>query len=114
MLGWFVSSGEYAVVGHPGVVGEGSFSQFCKACGFLEDSTRTLICDMCEEAFHMSCCSPKIKSIPVQDEWHFQYCKKKRKRREKKCLIVSKSSQSIVDESCSKSKKYVEDKAELF
>ena len=40
--------------------------------------------------------------------------KKKRKRREKKCLIVNKSSQSIVDESCSKSEKYAEDKAELF
>ena len=33
---------------------------------------------------------------------------------EKKCLIVSKSSQSIVDESCSKLEKYDEDKAELF
>lgn len=114
LFGWFVSSGEYAAAGHPGVVGDGSFSQFCKICGFSEDSTRTLICDMCEEAFHMSCCSPKIKSVPVQDEWHCQYCKKKRKRREKKCLIVSKSSQSILDESYLKSEKSAEDKADLF
>lgn len=114
LLGWFVSSGEYAAARHPGVVGDGSFSLFCKICSFSEDSTRTLICDMCEEAFHMSCCSPKIKSVPVQDEWHCQYCKKKRKKREKKCLIVSKSSQSILDESCSKSEKSAEDKADLF
>lgn len=114
LFGWFVSSGEYAAAGHPGVVGDGSFSQFCKICGFSEDSTRTLICDMCEEAFHMSCCSPKIKSIPVQDEWHCQYCKKKRKRREKKCLIVSKSSQSILDESYLKSEKSAENKGDIF
>ena len=76
MLGWFVSSGEYAITGHPCVVGDGSFSQFCKICGFSKDSTRTLICDTFEESFHMSCCSPKIKLVPVQDEWHCQYCKK--------------------------------------
>lgn len=114
LLGWFVSSGEYAAVGHPGVVGDGSFSLFCKICGFSEDSTTTLICDMCEEAFHMTCCSPKIKSVPIQDEWHCQYCKKKRKRREKKCLIASKNSQSILHESGSKSEKSAEDKADLF
>ena len=59
----------------------------------------------CEEAFQMSCCSPKIKSVLVKDQCHANIAKRKRKRRENKHLIISKSSQCMLDESVSKSEK---------
>eukprot|EP01018_Ginkgo_biloba_P026677 Gb_13569 [translate_table: standard] len=114
LLGWFGSSGEYAAAEHPGVVGDGSSIQICKMCGSLEDSTTTLICDMCEEAFHMSCCNPKVKSVPVEDEWYCPSCRKKRKRPGMKSLIAKKSSQSILKETCIKSDKSAQDKTDLF
>ena len=109
-----MSLGEYAAARHLSVVGDGNFSQFCKICGFSEDSTRTLICDMCKEAFHMSCCSPKINQYLFKMNGIYQYYKKKRKRREKKCLLVRRSSQSILDENYLKSTIFFEDKANLL
>lgn len=49
----------------------------CKICGRSETTTNLLICDHCEESFHMSCCNPRIKKIPT-DEWFCHSCLKKR------------------------------------
>lgn len=51
----------------------------CKVCGKLEISLKILICDHCEEAFHMSCCNPSIKKIPI-DEWLCHSCLKKTRK----------------------------------
>nr|CAD1832012.1 unnamed protein product [Ananas comosus var. bracteatus] len=48
-------------------------SETCKICGLLGNLLEMLICDICEEAFHLPCCKPKIKKIPV-DEWYCQTC----------------------------------------
>lgn len=90
--GQFSETPSYAK--HPGVVGDGTCHRTCKTCNGLEDA-RSLICDMCEESFHMSCCKPKVKSKPVQD-WICQTCKTKRKKKGIKvstnCEIESKYS----------------------
>lgn len=53
------------------------FSQSCKICGLLENPVKMLICDCCEEAFHLSCFKPKVKKLPV-NEWYCQPCFKKK------------------------------------
>ncbi|XP_050376995.1 uncharacterized protein LOC126794346 isoform X2 [Argentina anserina] len=45
----------------------------CKFCNRSETSLKLLICDNCEEAFHMSCCQPRIKKVPI-DEWFCYSC----------------------------------------
>ncbi|XP_055960501.1 uncharacterized protein LOC126669536 isoform X2 [Mercurialis annua] len=50
----------------------------CKICARPESPIKMLICDNCEEAFHLFCCNPRVKKIP-QDEWYCHSCSKKRK-----------------------------------
>ncbi|XP_048336139.2 uncharacterized protein LOC107428388 isoform X2 [Ziziphus jujuba] len=57
----------------------------CKICGRSEATTNLLICDHCEESFHMSCCNPRIKKIPT-DEWFCHSCLKKRYKNLKKTV----------------------------
>ncbi|KAM5574262.1 hypothetical protein ABKV19_013648 [Rosa sericea] len=45
----------------------------CKICNRSETALKMLICDNCEEAFHMSCCQPRIKKVPI-DEWFCHSC----------------------------------------
>ncbi|KAF3452739.1 hypothetical protein FNV43_RR03172 [Rhamnella rubrinervis] len=49
----------------------------CKICGHSETTIDMLICDHCEEAFHLSCCNPRVKQIPI-GEWFCHSCLKKR------------------------------------
>lgn len=60
-----------------GVDGDTSCSKFCKICGDFDNSLKMLICDLCEEAFHLSCCNPQVKQIPA-DEWYCCSCLKKK------------------------------------
>ncbi|XP_022764839.1 uncharacterized protein LOC111310017 isoform X2 [Durio zibethinus] len=55
-----------------------SCSRVCKICGRLETAQKLLICDNCEEAFHIRCCNPRIKKLPV-DEWYCVSCMKKKR-----------------------------------
>lgn len=50
-----------------------SCSRSCNVCGFSGITEDMLICDECEEAFHVSCCNPSIRNMPV-DEWYCQSC----------------------------------------
>ncbi|OAY74104.1 hypothetical protein ACMD2_15270 [Ananas comosus] len=49
----------------------------CIKCGVSECSSKMLICDLCEEAFHLSCCNRRGKKLPV-DEWYCQVCFRKK------------------------------------
>ena len=53
-----------------------SYCQPCKICSRSETTTKLLICDNCENAFHMTCCKPRIKKVPC-DEWFCHSCVKK-------------------------------------
>lgn len=65
-------------------------SRTCKVCGNSETSSKLLICDQCEDAFHTSCCIPRVKRIPV-DEWFCYSCLKKKRKllKEKSCNAPS-------------------------
>ncbi|XP_051152567.1 uncharacterized protein LOC127266384 [Andrographis paniculata] len=52
----------------------------CKVCKRLEKTLRMLICDNCEEGFHLSCYSPHISILPI-GEWHCNLCLKKKNKR---------------------------------
>ncbi|CAL9063214.1 unnamed protein product [Musa banksii] len=57
--------------------GSTNLSQKCKTCRLFDDPLKMLICDHCEEAYHPSCCIPRVKKLPV-DEWYCQPCFKKK------------------------------------
>ncbi|KAM7272429.1 hypothetical protein ACFE04_027092 [Oxalis oulophora] len=54
-----------------------SCSLSCKICGHSETTTNMLICDCCEDAFHISCCNYRKKTVTV-DEWLCLSCLKKK------------------------------------
>ena len=58
-----------------GISGNSNSSQPCKLCGHSENILNMLICDNCEEAFHATCCYPRIKMMPI-DEWFCHNCSK--------------------------------------
>lgn len=49
----------------------------CKVCDRSTLSLEMLICDRCEESFHVSCCNPVIKKVPVGD-WFCHSCSRKK------------------------------------
>ncbi|KAE8125915.1 hypothetical protein FH972_020676 [Carpinus fangiana] len=60
------------------VLGIGSdigYTQSCKQCSLSENILIMLVCDQCEEAFHVSCCKPKLRMLPI-DEWFCHSCSK--------------------------------------
>ncbi|MBA0725487.1 hypothetical protein Golax_022074 [Gossypium laxum] len=61
-----------------GTSGGSSCSRLCKICDRLGTTEKMLICDNCEEAFHVRCCRPKIKKPPV-DEWYCISCMKQKR-----------------------------------
>lgn len=69
-------------VPHPGYVGDGFLAKMCKVCGALEDASNTVICDDCEEAFHLSCCVPRVTSkyFKREDNWFCVSCRKQRRK----------------------------------
>ncbi|CAN1222750.1 PHD and RING finger domain-containing protein 1 [Linum grandiflorum] len=76
---------------HRGVRIGGHGCKLCNVCSRSDSTGRMLICDDCEEAFHLSCCSPRIKAIPV-DEWLCHICLRKNRKAVKetsKCHNIS-------------------------
>ncbi|KHG18879.1 Histone acetyltransferase KAT6A [Gossypium arboreum] len=61
-----------------GITSGGSCSRFCKSCSRSGTVQKMLICDSCEEAFHVRCCTPRIKKLPV-DEWYCIMCMKQKR-----------------------------------
>uniref|UniRef100_A0A5B7BDX4 PHD-type domain-containing protein n=1 Tax=Davidia involucrata TaxID=16924 RepID=A0A5B7BDX4_DAVIN len=62
-----------------GTISDTSCFLSCKVCDQSETTLKMLICDNCEEAFHVSCCNPRIKKIPA-DEWFCHTCLKKKRK----------------------------------
>ncbi|GLT97399.1 hypothetical protein SLE2022_149660 [Rubroshorea leprosula] len=78
------SSALLAPAGTPLVedIGTGSSSSYirsCKICAHRESTENMLICDKCEDAFHVSCCNPQIKEIP-EDEWFCGSCSRNKQK----------------------------------
>lgn len=49
----------------------------CKVCDQPEITLKMLICDQCEEAYHISCCYPRRRKLPLK-EWFCHTCLKKK------------------------------------
>ncbi|KZV49004.1 hypothetical protein F511_09600 [Dorcoceras hygrometricum] len=64
-------------------------SKKCKVCGHLETSKNLLICDNCEDGFHISCCEPRAARIPA-GEWLCNSCLKKKHK-----ILKEKSSGNV-------------------
>lgn len=45
----------------------------CRCCGGESDGRDCLVCDSCEEIFHVSCIKPPVKEIPHKD-WYCASC----------------------------------------
>eukprot|EP00250_Pteridium_aquilinum_P000124 c10140_g1_i1 orf=394-1941(-) len=75
-------------VPHPGYVGDGLLSKMCKTCGTIEDTNSTVICDDCQEAFHLSCCVPRMTSkyFKREDNWFCSSCRKQKKKMRSKLM----------------------------
>ncbi|XP_065849884.1 uncharacterized protein [Euphorbia lathyris] len=67
-----------------------SSSRLCKICSRPDSTLKMLICDNCEEAFHLFCCNPQVKRIPL-DEWFCHSCSKKRRKILKETISSSPS-----------------------
>ncbi|KAK6114940.1 hypothetical protein DH2020_007209 [Rehmannia glutinosa] len=47
--------------------------QNCRHCGETTDGKNGLVCDSCEEMYHISCIKPAVKEIPVRN-WYCGNC----------------------------------------
>lgn len=79
---FYLSQSFPGCVPHPGYVGDGLQSKWCKTCRALEDANNTVICDECQEAFHTSCCLPRLsyKHFDREDDWYCSSCRKQKRR----------------------------------
>ncbi|GKV20382.1 hypothetical protein SLEP1_g30516 [Rubroshorea leprosula] len=68
-----------ALVGDIGTGSGSSYTRACKICACQESAPNMLICDNCENAFHVPCCNPPIKEIP-EDEWLCHSCLRKKQK----------------------------------
>merc|ERR1719420_2718534 len=69
----------------------------CKICRRKVDPDKMLLCDGCDNAYHMYCLKPKLKAIPEGD-WYCPECKpKERVRSPKKKVRKSFSLQEEVE-----------------
>lgn len=87
--GWTRRS--YASDKDTGITTDNCCSKTCKVCEQVETTLNMLICDSCEESFHMSCWNPRIKRIPV-GEWLCNTCLKKKRK-----LLKDKSTSNSVN-----------------
>ncbi|CAA2969669.1 PHD finger EHD3 isoform X1 [Olea europaea subsp. europaea] len=45
----------------------------CRCCGEKSDGKNSLVCDSCEEMYHISCIEPAVKEIPLRS-WYCPNC----------------------------------------
>ena len=41
----------------------------CCVCGGKHDPDKQILCDECDDAFHLGCLNPPLEKIPEEDEW---------------------------------------------
>ena len=46
----------------------------CKVCNQTDATLNMLICDLCDESSHLSCCYPILKKVPVGEWWFCDSC----------------------------------------
>ena len=46
-----------------------------QVCQSRADAPRMLLCDGCDQGFHIYCLQPRLHAVPDDDEWYCQTCK---------------------------------------
>lgn len=47
----------------------------CRACAGKQDEHSLLLCDECNDAYHLGCLDPPLAEIPEEDYWYCPKCK---------------------------------------
>lgn len=47
----------------------------CKVCAGKEEENTLLICDECDDMFHMKCLNPPLLELPQEPHWYCPECK---------------------------------------
>ncbi|CAL1538353.1 unnamed protein product [Lymnaea stagnalis] len=47
----------------------------CLKCGDKKDPEKTILCDECNQAYHLYCLDPPLEKVPEEDEWYCPECK---------------------------------------
>ncbi|XP_025424054.1 E3 ubiquitin-protein ligase UHRF1-like [Sipha flava] len=47
----------------------------CTICGGKDRENEQLLCDECDNPFHISCLNPPLKEVPKDDDWYCPSCK---------------------------------------
>ncbi|CAG5131053.1 unnamed protein product [Candidula unifasciata] len=47
----------------------------CVVCGDKKDPDKTILCDECNQAYHLYCLNPPLSTVPQEDEWYCPECK---------------------------------------
>ncbi|CAL4066750.1 unnamed protein product, partial [Meganyctiphanes norvegica] len=47
----------------------------CHKCGLKDQPDKTLMCDECDNAYHIYCLDPPLTQLPEDDEWFCPLCK---------------------------------------
>ncbi len=41
----------------------------CSVCGGKNDPDKQILCDECDQAYHLWCLSTPLQTVPEEDEW---------------------------------------------
>ncbi|XP_067677716.1 E3 ubiquitin-protein ligase UHRF1-like [Haliotis asinina] len=79
----------------------------CCVCGGKDNPGRQILCDECDQAYHLDCLNPPLETVPDEDEWYCPSCKvdtssvvkagEKLKESKKKSKMASATSKSSRD-----------------
>ncbi|CAI6375138.1 unnamed protein product [Macrosiphum euphorbiae] len=47
----------------------------CKVCGGKQDEDKQILCDECDDSFHVFCLTPPLEKVPDVDYWYCPTCK---------------------------------------
>ncbi|XP_057696467.1 E3 ubiquitin-protein ligase UHRF1 [Corythoichthys intestinalis] len=47
----------------------------CNVCGIKQDPDKQLLCDECDQAYHIYCLNPPLTSIPEDEDWYCPNCR---------------------------------------
>lgn len=79
----------------------------CHQCGIKDEPEKTLMCDECDQPYHMRCLNPPLEILPEDDDWYCPECKndgssvikagEKQKESQKKAKMASATTKSNRD-----------------
>ena len=50
-----------------------SYCKVCKECESSRDEANMIICEMCDQAVHLTCLEPKLEAVPAHS-WYCEDC----------------------------------------